>query len=266
LSLSFVSLIACRSGFCRHSVPFHLIKPVRRTRVANHCFAVSSGCFSGDNYREGGRKRQAKTDSSGSSVLRPQEQEAVEKTEKRRGGSGGCRYPSPGSRARRLTPRDSSGRFSGGGSRAEIIFRPPIGGRSQLTPERLRRRLCPATWTRSAGAHVRLCPGFPGMNRLRKRPAHAGALRLLDEKDRGQVLIVHCPSAQSASTTRTLQLPKAKTRGGSGEMRIVPPRPTSILERTRRFHAQVRSPGGPACPEGFWKSRAQRDSLRPDFV
>ena len=29
-------------------------------------------------------------------------------------------------------------------------------------------------------AHARLFPGFPGMNRLRKRPADAGALRLLD--------------------------------------------------------------------------------------
>ena len=29
-------------------------------------------------------------------------------------------------------------------------------------------------------AHARLFRGFPGMNRLRKRPAYAGALRLLD--------------------------------------------------------------------------------------
>jgi hypothetical protein len=29
-------------------------------------------------------------------------------------------------------------------------------------------------------AHARLFQGFPGMNRLRKRPADAGALRLLD--------------------------------------------------------------------------------------
>jgi hypothetical protein len=93
---------------------------------------------------------------------------------------GRCRCLSAGRRARRLRPCDSSGRFSGGDSGAEIIFGPPLDGRSQPTPERLRRRLCLATWTRSAAANARLCRGFPGMNRLRKRPADAGALRLLD--------------------------------------------------------------------------------------
>jgi hypothetical protein len=68
---------------------------------------------------------------------------------------GRCPYLPPGSRARRLTARDSSKRLSGGGSWAEIIFRPPIDGRSQLTPERLRRRLRLATSSRSASAYAR---------------------------------------------------------------------------------------------------------------
>jgi hypothetical protein len=92
------------------------------------------------------------------------------------------RYRSPGSRVRRLTPRDSSGRFSGGGSWAEIIFRPPISGRSQLTPERRWRRLRLATPTRSAAAYARLRQGFPGMSRLGKGPAYAGVSRLLDTR------------------------------------------------------------------------------------
>jgi hypothetical protein len=95
-----------------------------------------------------------------------------------RGGSGRCRDLSPGSTARRLPPRHSAGRFSEGGSWAEIIGGPPIGGRGRPTPERLRRRLCLAISTRSAGAHARLGQGFPGMNRLRKRPAYAGPLKL----------------------------------------------------------------------------------------
>jgi hypothetical protein len=93
---------------------------------------------------------------------------------------GRCRYPPPGSRARRLPRRDSSGRSSGGGSWAESTFRPPISGRSQRTPERLRRRLGRTASPRNAAAYARLCRRFPGMNRLRKRPAYAGALRRLD--------------------------------------------------------------------------------------
>jgi hypothetical protein len=40
-----------------------------------------------------------------------------------------------------------------------------------------------------------------------------------------------------------------KRRGGSGERRSVSSCPTPVLNRTCRFHPQVGSPGGPACPE-----------------
>jgi hypothetical protein len=86
---------------------------------------------------------------------------------------GRCRYRSPGHRVRRLIPRDSSGRFSGGGSWADIMFGPPISGGSQATPERLRRRLGLATSPRSVPPMLGLF-FFPGMNRLRKTPRMHG--------------------------------------------------------------------------------------------
>jgi hypothetical protein len=95
---------------------------------------------------------------------------SVAPAKKRRGGLGEDLAALFRSGSRSPSTSRLFGRFSGGGSWAEIISRPPISGRSQPTPERLRRRLRPATFPRSAAAYARLCPGFPGMNRLRKRP------------------------------------------------------------------------------------------------
>ena len=80
---------------------------------------------------------------------------------------GGCRYPSPGSTARRLTPRDSSGRF--------FVRSVPVrasleehalrrhhkrGGRSRLPPERLRQHSDGLAF-RSLRAAFGLCPALP---------------------------------------------------------------------------------------------------------
>ena len=56
---SFVSFIACRSGFRRHPIHFHVVKPVRRTRTALHFVTASSGVLLSANDRQKGRRRQA---------------------------------------------------------------------------------------------------------------------------------------------------------------------------------------------------------------
>lgn len=60
--------------------------------------------------------------------------------------------------------------------------------------------------------YARLCQGFPGMNRLRKRPAYAGALRLLDVGEtRGSIfppeppLLLHGADASMVPTTKAMR-------------------------------------------------------------
>jgi len=103
----------------------------------------------------------------------------------------GCRYLSPGRMARRLTRRDSPGRFSVRSVPARACRR-GIFGRRRLAASLRTRQTKPADSRTPAAtalpcdlhaqrsAYARLFRGFPGMNRLRKRPAYAGALKLLD--------------------------------------------------------------------------------------
>jgi len=138
LSLSLVSLIACRCGFWRHGVPFHRIKPVRRTRAANHGFAVSSSIA-----KEGERgKRKGFI---GLFRLSPQISDLWKSrrelpAKKRRGGSGRSsavllvrREPAV-SDASVPSPRKSSGRPSRG--RRPFEEPPTSGGKTYLTPRR----------------------------------------------------------------------------------------------------------------------------------
>jgi hypothetical protein len=60
-------------------------------------------------------------------------------------------------------------------------------------------------------AYARLFQGFSGMNRLRKRPAYAGALRLLDVGEtKGSIfppeppLLLHCADASTVPTTKAM--------------------------------------------------------------
>ncbi len=87
-----------------------------------------------------------------------------------------------------------------------------------------------------------------------------------DRRVWGPKIILHdFPLHTSGSSGfRVLHLPlpqsQKKRRGGSGEKRrSVSSCPTPVLNRTCRFHPQARSPGGPACPESFLKSRAQKE-------
>ena len=72
-------------------------------------------------------------------------------------------------------------------------------------------RALPSDLHAKRSAHARLFPGFPGMNRLRKRPADAGALRLLDVGETKESifppeppLLLHGADASMVPTTKAM--------------------------------------------------------------
>jgi hypothetical protein len=108
------------SSFVRRSysrdrpIRFDLTKSVRRTGTANHFVAASSRCFSGDNYRQKGRKRQGKKPAFGKSVggqeRRSRRCEGYEECEE-----GPCQWT------------DGRGRRTAGGWQGEILNRLTVG-------------------------------------------------------------------------------------------------------------------------------------------
>ena len=101
-------------------------------------------------------------------------------TKKRRGGSRGmsvsfARQQGPPSLTARLVRAVLRRRFVGRRhSRTAHSRRKPANSRTPAATA------LPCHLPAKRSAYARLCRGFPGMNRLRKRPAYAGALRLLD--------------------------------------------------------------------------------------